>query len=281
MARALAQSLAPPRAPDRAPPWLDLAQADAFRILLHAVRSHGAALCADPVGSGKTYLALAVAQAISPEPPVCFVPATLVPQWEATARRLGVPIVAWSHSRLSLGRLPTATPPFVIVDESHHFRRPSIRRYQTLAPWLVGRRVLLLSATPVVNNSQDLYHQLHLALRDDALADAGQASMRIAFDRDAVPRALGRFVIQRAATSVGPPRRERGETLDSGATGLLPAVDALVLSSSADIAALVRTGLLHAAASSARALLAALRRYRATAPPCARRLGGRADAGPT
>jgi len=262
VARALAQSLAPPRASDRAPAWLDAAQADAFRILLHTVRSHGAALCADPVGSGKTWLALAVAQAISHEPPVCFVPAPLVPQWEATARRLEVPIVAWSHSRLSLGRLPTVSPPFVIVDESHHFRRPSIRRYRTLAPWLVGRRVLLLSATPVVNNSQDLYHQLHLALRDDVLADAGQASMRNAFDRDTVPRALGRFAIQRVGTSVGPPRRERVEMVDSGAADLLPAIDVLALSSSADIAALVRTGLVQAAASSAAALLAALRRYR-------------------
>ena len=159
-------------------------------------------------------------------------------------------------------RLPTVSPPFVIVDESHHFRRPSIRRYRTLAPWLVGRRVLLLSATPVVNNSQDLYHQLHLALRDDVLADAGQASMRNAFDRDAVPRALGRFAIQRVGTSVGPPRRERVETLDSGAADLLPAIDDLALSSSADIATLVRTGLVQAAASSAAALLAALRRYR-------------------
>ncbi len=263
MARALAQSLAPLRAPDRAPPWLDTAQADAFRILLHAVRSHGAALCADPVGSGKTYLALAVARALSPEPPVCFVPAALVPQWEATARRLDVPIVAWSHSRLSLGHLPTAAPPFVIVDESHHFRSPAIRRYRTLAPWLIGRRVLLLSATPVVNSSQDLYHQLHLAVRDDALADSGQASMRIAFDQDAVPRELGRFVVQRAGTVVGPLSREHVETIDSGAVGLLPALDSLALSSSAEIAALVRTGLFQAAASSASALLAALRRYRA------------------
>ncbi len=263
VARALAQSLAPPRAPDTPPPWLDAAQADAFRILLHAVRTHGAALCADQVGSGKTYIALAVAQAISPEAPVCFVPAALVPQWEATARRLDVPIVAWSHSRLSLGRLPTAAPPFVIVDESHHFRRPSIRRYRTLAPWLVGRRVLLLSATPVVNSSRDLYHQLHLAIHDDALADSGQASMRTAFAREAVPPVLGRFVVQRAGGAVGPVRRERVETLDSGAAGLLPALDALALSTSADIAALVRTGLLHAASSSASALLAVLRRYRA------------------
>ena len=262
VARALAQSLAPPRASDRAPPWLDAAQADAFRILLHAVRSHGTALCADPVGSGKTYLALAVARALSPEPPVCFVPAALVPQWVATATRLDVPIVAWSHSRLSLGRLPAAAPSFVIVDESHHFRSPAIRRYRTLAPWLIGRRVLLLSATPVVNSSQDLYHQLHLAVRDDALADSGEASMRIAFDRDAVPPALGRFVIQRLGTTPGPSRRERVEPLDSGATALLPALDNLALSSSADIAALVRTGLYWAAASSASALLAALRRYR-------------------
>jgi len=262
VARALAATLAPPRALDLPPPWLDVAQGDAFRILLHAVRTHGAALSAEPVGSGKTFLALAVAQAVCNEPAVCFVPAPLVAQWEATARRLGVPALVWSHARLSLGRLPTSNSQCVIVDESHHFRHPGIRRYRTLAPWIVGRRVILLSATPVVNRADDLYHQLHLGVRDDALAHDGTDSLRVAFGGREVPAALGRFVIQRLDHAVAPIGRHREEVSDSGATSCLPALDMLALSTSPEIAALVRTVLLHAAASSPAALHAALRRYR-------------------
>ena len=258
----MAASLAPLRAADTPPPWLDEPQADAFRLLLATLRAYGAALCADPVGTGKTYIALAIARAMGAEPPVCLVPAPLVSQWQATADRLGIPAVVWSHARLSRGRLPPGSPGLVLVDESHHFRCPSIRRYRTLAPWLVGRRVLLLSATPVVNGAPDLYHQLHLGLRDDVLSFDGAASLRTAFELGQVPHALGRFVVQRVDASAGPRTRHSAESLSSGAELLLPDLDQLMLSSSRGIEALVRCVLLRAAASSAAALLAALRRYR-------------------
>lgn len=219
-------------------------------------------LCADPVGSGKTYLALAVAQVSAEEPAVCVVPPALQGQWKETARRLGVTVTIWSHARLSRGLLPPGNPRLIVVDESHHFRHPGIRRYRTLAPWLIGRQVLLLSATPIVNCSKDLYHQLHLGLRDDALVDDGALSLRSAFSLDAVPPALGRFVVQRKVSAPIPHRRDRCETLRSGVAPMLPALDALKLSRSAEVAALVRAVLLHAAASSPAAVLATLRRYR-------------------
>lgn len=262
MACALAGSLAPPRAPDEPPPWLDEAQADAFRLVLQILRSEGAALSAEPVGSGKTFLALAVARAFSTTPPVCLVPAALISQWHAIAERLSMPIHLWSHSRLSLGQLPPAAPSLVIVDESHHFRNPAIRRYRTLAPWLIGRRVLLLSATPVVNRSSDLYHQLHLGLRDDALSSHGAPSLRSAFDRNELPPAFGKFVVQRLNAAFAPSRRSRSEVQESGATGLFASLDALHLSTQPEVAALLRMVLYRSAASSAAALLAALRRYR-------------------
>jgi len=262
VAAALASALAPPTAADTPPPWLDPAQAKAFQLLLHALRAHGAALCAESAGSGKTYIALAVARALCAEPPACLVPAALVVQWTATARRLDIPAVIWSHSQLSRGRLPPGSPPMVIIDESHHFRNPTIRRYRTLAPWLIGRRVLLVSATPVVNRPTDLYHQLHLGLRDDVLATDGAPSLRTAFDRGAVPGSLGRFVIQHLEAAPGPRSREREERRESGGAALVPGLNRLHLSTHPEFAALIRTGLLCSAASSARALAASLRRYR-------------------
>ncbi len=263
VARAIAASLAPQRAADAPPIWLDPDQADAFRLLLHALRIHGAVLCADPVGTGKTYVALAVAQALGGGPPLCLVPAPLIDQWQATARRLEVPVRVWSHTRASRGTLPAGPSALVIVDESHHFRRPTTRRYRTLAPWLAGRRLLLLSATPVVNSAWDLYHQLHLGLRDDALAFDGSPSLRAAFSRSDVPPALGRYVLERLEPKHQPRTRSTALMLTTGAEALLEGLDRLALSAEPGIAALVRAVLLQAAASSAAALHASLLRYRA------------------
>ena len=86
------------------------------------------------------------------------------------ARRLGVPVEIGTHQQASRGRLPEVRAGLVIIDESHHFRNPRTRRYGHVAPWLIGRRVLLLSATPIVNQVGDLAAQLLLGVRDDALA---------------------------------------------------------------------------------------------------------------
>ena len=263
VARALAASLGATRAVDPPPSWLDAAQSDAFRLLLPVLRKYGAALCAEPVGTGKTYLALAVANAIGPASSVAVVPAALVEQWRGTAQRLGISMTVWSHARLSLGRLPPDHPALVIVDESHHFRNPMIRRYRTLAPWLAGRKVLLLSATPIVNHPRDLFHQLHLGIRDDALAADGAPSMRAAFDQDNIPAALGRFVVQRLNGHTRPSSASRRVSAPSGAVALIPDLDSLRLSSDRGIAALVRSVFLRAASSSAAALEGSLRRYRA------------------
>ena len=231
-------------------------------MLLFILRESSTALSAEPVGTGKTYIALAVAHAIGGDAATAVVPAALVEQWRSTAARLGVRITTWSHTLLSRGRLPPGDPRLVIIDESHHFRNPAIRRYRTLAPWLIGRRTLLLSATPVVNSARDAYHQLHLGLRDDALSMDGATSMRIAFDRGSVPPALGRFLFQRIDGTGRPLSRCRTVVLASGAVSCLPALESLELSNHSAVAALIRSVLLQAAASSAAALEASLRRYR-------------------
>lgn len=249
-------------APDTPPAWLDEGQAESFRRLLHLLRRAGAALCADPVGSGKTYVALAVAQALAVGEPCCIIPPTILHQWHSVARRLGVPITTWSHAKLSRGAHPAGNPRLVIVDESHHFRHPGIRRYVTLAPWLVGRKLLLLSATAVVNGPVDLYHQLHLGLRDDVLAGDGSPSIRLAFARGTVPPALGRYLVERASTVGRPAACATDLALASGALPVVPALDDLGLSGEPTVAALLRSVFLRAAASSSAALHGVLIRYR-------------------
>ena len=226
-------------------------------------------MLADPVGSGKTYVALAVASVLEPHrPTVCLVPATLLAQWRATADSLGLTIAVASHEAASRGRLPD--PPgagLVIVDEAHHFRNPVTWRYRHAAPWLVGRRVLLVTATPVVNRLSDLLHQLLLGIRDDALAAEGVISLRALLGRGQASPALGTLVIESAPSEGHRPARrcvksrpDSGES--SAAEASFASLDRLRLSRLPGTEALVRTVLRRAAASSPAALSAALRRYR-------------------
>lgn len=140
------------------------------------MRQWRGAVLADAAGLGKTYVALAVARALS-VPSLAIVPAALRSQWADVAGRLGVSIEVWTHELLSRQRTPPADCRFVIVDEAHHFRNPATHRYRTLARWVTGRQVLLVTATPVVNGVADLATILRLFLPDDAMRVVGVASL--------------------------------------------------------------------------------------------------------
>ncbi len=268
VARALARSLLPAEASIAAPPWLLAGQARSFRRALAALERYRGALVADPVGSGKTYVALAVAAVMQRRhPTACLVPATLTSQWRTVAGRLGVPIEVGTHQQASRGRLPLASSGLVIVDESHHFRNPLTRRYAHVAPWLVGRQVLLLSATPVVNRLDDLAHQLLLGVRDDVLLADGVVSLRGVLASGTGASALGRLVVEDTAEA-GPRPARTATTGVAGAeenTSACRALDGLArlrLSRHPPTAALVRGVLQRAVASSPAAYAGALRRYR-------------------
>ena len=263
----LARSLSPAEDPAVPPDWLLPQQQSSFRRVLAALRRHQGAILADPVGSGKTYVALAVAAALNwGHPTACLVPAALRLQWEAVGKRLGIPLVVCSHEEVSRGRLPSGTRGLVIVDESHHFRNEQTRRYAHLAQWLLGRPALLLTATPIVNRLSDLGHQLLLAVRDDALVMDGVLSLRRALSSGCAGPSLGQLVLENQALEEARPRRARrisrpGIAECIAVAGAMELVRELRLSSHESTAALVRGVLLRASGSSPAALLGALQRY--------------------
>jgi superfamily II DNA or RNA helicase len=267
VARALAASLQPEEASDAAPSWLLEDQQRSFRRVLAALRRHRGALLADPVGSGKTFVALAAAAVLNPRSPTaCLVPATLVTQWRSVAARLGVRVSVASHQQTSRGRLPVGTRGLVIVDESHHFRNPHTHRYHHVAPWLVGRPTLLVTATPVVNRLEDLAHQLLLGVRDDALLADGVISLQAALTAGRGAAALGRLVIEEPSACGRPTRVTRVSPPDrrecTAVAEAMRWIDRLSLSCHSPTAALVRGTLRRAVGSSPAALHGALRRYR-------------------
>lgn len=173
-------------------------QRDAVARLRRVLHEHGGALLADDAGLGKTYVALALA--CEARCPLVVAPAGLRTMWHEAMLAAGMYIEIVTHESLSQrgARAPTDVPDFVIVDEAHHARNPSTRRWRALAELSRDARLLLLSATPVHNRRTDLVALLSLFLG--------------ARTRDMNDAALARYVV----------RRERGDA--AVASGPLPVV---------------------------------------------------------
>lgn len=242
--------------------WLRPDQRASFRRCLAALERHGGALLADPVGSGKTWIALAVAWSLA-EVTTAIVPAALLPQWQATANRLGIPLRLISHEAVSRGQLPDSEATLALVDECHRFRNPATRRYGNLARWLVGRRALLLTGTPVVNQLADLAHQLLLSVRDDSLTGQGLGSVLESLREGIAHPGLGELVLSRPRPpdTPGVAASDLSHQPSQAEEALTTDLHRLRLSRHRGTAALVRLVLLRALASSPAALAGTLDRY--------------------
>lgn len=188
------------------PAWLLPHQADAVRRARAILRRFAGVLVADGVGLGKTYIALALA-ALEREQrgdAVAVVPAALKPEWVRASADTHVPIALHTHSELGRRRptLPAGTT-LLLVDEAHGFRNPATRRYRALADLAVGRRVALLTATPLNNSPADLAALIHLFSGRDRFREFGVEDLP-----DALRRGGGRgAALALAAISVCRSRR--------------------------------------------------------------------------
>jgi len=284
-ARALLD-LAPVALEDRAPwpAWLAPHQVPATERLLGILARHGGALLADAVGLGKSYVALAVALVLG-EPFALVVPAVLVRQWRALLEEHGAEAPILTHESLSASTVLLPDRPTVrlfVVDEAHRFRNPATNRYRALAKFVVGARVLLVTATPVHNRIADLFHLFRLFLRDHDLTALGVPSLCLAARGDVDPHALtaaaARLSVSRSRERVqagygpGPavlsfPERAPGEVIRVGAAPdaeLQRLVTGIArLEAGGEAAVLFRLLLLSQLASSLPAFRASLARYEA------------------
>lgn len=141
-------------------------QASAVGPLRAAIQEFGGALLCDPVGTGKTYVALALSL---PENSVLVVaPAVLREMWVQAAAAAHRKMAFTSFEALSRGAESLRTYDLLIVDEAHHARNPATRRYGMLSRLASRSSVLLLSATPIHNRRQDLLALLSLFLGERA-----------------------------------------------------------------------------------------------------------------
>jgi superfamily II DNA or RNA helicase len=219
------------------------------RVRVH-LRNEGGCLLADDVGTGKTYVALAVAREWSR--PLVVHPASLRATWEHAARRAGVRCGFISHEALSRGGAVDHSFDGVVVDESHRFR-PTSRRHAALAAITSHATVVMLSATPLQNRARELAAQLAMFL--------GEIAYLLPADE------LARRVVRSASSHDVPLPRvapARWLAIDADDGDVLRAILALPppprASDAGDGGVLLQLSLVRAWASSRAALTAAVRR---------------------
>lgn len=222
--------------------------------LLAALERDGGVMLADPVGVGKTYIALAVANAFTSV--ITVIPAALRDMWAEACSRAGTTLPVITHEALSRGTGASRSANLVVIDEAHRLRSTDARRYAAAAELCRGARVLLVTATPIHNSTADLRAQLALFLGTRAWT----------CDEDE----LATFVVRdaRSHVSSGLPRLEGPHLLelppdDDLLDDILALPSAVPATDEGAAETLVRFGLVHQWSSSRAALRAALERRRA------------------
>jgi superfamily II DNA or RNA helicase len=135
-------------------------QQSAAARLERAMDEFGGAMLCDPVGTGKTFVALAL---VPPDEIALVVaPAVLKTMWIQSAAMAARRIRFVSFESLSRGALAETSSSLLVVDEAHHARNPRTVRYEALSRLCVGRKVLIMTATPIHNRRRDLESLLAL-----------------------------------------------------------------------------------------------------------------------
>ena len=163
-------------------------QISALTTLQQSIDEFGGVLLSDPVGTGKTYTALALAPA--DETVVVVAPAALRDMWTHAAATAQRRIVFHSFESLSRGSTANSECGLLIIDEAHHARNASTRRYAVLSRLCAGKSVVMLSATPIHNRTKDLQALLSLFMGGRAASLSSAEIARCVIRRSHLTRLL-------------------------------------------------------------------------------------------
>lgn len=138
-------------------------QKDAVIQAKRKLMKHNGIFISDVVGLGKTYICAMLAQELDGKK-LFICPPVLVEYWENVLFQFGVR-GAKVESNGKLAKLiedGVSDYQYVFVDESHRFRNAETENYKLLHQICVGKRVVLISATPQNNYHKDIANQLYL-----------------------------------------------------------------------------------------------------------------------
>ena len=143
-------------------------QKDAVNQAKEILESYGGVFLSDVVGLGKTYISAILAKKLNGRSLVIAPPSLLDEDkpgaWPNVFRDFGVQ----GYKTESLGKLEhlikqgTDDYDYVFIDEAHRFRTDSTQMYEMLARICTGKKVILVTATPLNNSPKDILSQIAL-----------------------------------------------------------------------------------------------------------------------
>jgi superfamily II DNA/RNA helicase len=143
-------------------------QEDAVLNAARVLDEFGGVFLADVVGLGKTFMSALLARHLDGRAIVIAPPHLLDEHnpgsWPNVFREFGVR----GSKCESIGKLATLLEDdldkyqYVFIDESHRFRTEDTQSYELLAQICSGKKVILVSATPLNNSPQDILSQIKL-----------------------------------------------------------------------------------------------------------------------
>ncbi|OGJ49829.1 helicase [Candidatus Peregrinibacteria bacterium RIFOXYB2_FULL_32_7] len=143
-------------------------QKDAVRDAKQKLEEYGGVFISDVVGLGKTFIATMLAQQLDGGTLVLAPPVLLDKNNPGSWRNVFYDFGIRRAEFESIGKLDQVlsrgTEKFknVIIDEAHRFRTESTQMYETLYKICRGKRVILVSATPLNNTPIDILSQIKL-----------------------------------------------------------------------------------------------------------------------
>lgn len=148
--------------------FLDLEyQSDAVKDAKNKLEVYGGVFVSDVVGLGKTYISAMLAQQLDGRSLVLAPPVLLEKgnpgSWVNVFSDFGVPADFESLGKLdNLIERGTDKYKNIFIDEAHRFRSESNITYEKLAQVCRGKRVILVTATPLNNSPKDILSQIKL-----------------------------------------------------------------------------------------------------------------------
>ena len=138
-------------------------QLDAVVQARKILETYNGVFISDVVGLGKTYICAMLAKALPKGKKLIICPPVLVDYWKEVLLEFDV-----AAEVESLGKLEKILDKgvdkfkYIFIDEAHRFRNQGTESFSNLHKICYGKKVVLISATPINNYSSDIENQLYL-----------------------------------------------------------------------------------------------------------------------
>ncbi len=137
-------------------------QQQAVRQAMKKLEEYNGVFLADVVGLGKTFITAQILQQVRGKILV-ICPPLLREYWEQSLMDFWVPAKVESLGKLEHVIRKGVEPwDYIVVDEAHRFRNDATQSYANLLDICHGKKVILVTATPLNNTIDDIFAQLKL-----------------------------------------------------------------------------------------------------------------------